>query len=276
MKFTRFKFSEDAFRMRQLAESGLMVQSDIGALNAKSGWNTYDRWIVNRRPFYRVYPGYIEIVQNLDFKRFSWRPYLPIDPVAIELPETLNYKIKNLSKIGIESLHIQGALLTVENDTISAMVYGITDSGKECNSRIPDACAFQDETHVFLLGAIGIGLQLIQDEPDLITPILLKRDSGKTPTPHLINRAIRNGVYGFDVGEPLPTKEEIEQMKKAGTFHEGEKSPHFRTSYFGLRWTGAGRAIPKVVKIKECFVGLEKMKKVPTGYYEKEDSDEKN
>lgn len=276
MKFTRFKFSEDAKRLRALVDSGQAIRTLPGESSAERFWKSYDQWTIAKRPFYRVYPGYIEIVKNLDFTKFLWKAVLPIDPVAIELPETLDYITENLSRTGIEILHVKGAILTVRDETIAAYTYGVTESGKETNSNIQNACLSEDGIHLNLFGAIGVGLQLIQDEPDLITPILLKRDLGKPPTPHLINRAIRNGVYGFDVGEPLPTKEEIEQMKKSGAFHEGEKSPHFRSSYFGLRWTGSGRAIPKVVKIKECFVGLEKMKKVPTGYYEKEDSSGKN
>lgn len=56
----------------------------------------------------------------------------------------------------------------------------------------------------------------------------------------------------------------------ASAKQHGEKSPHFRTSYFGLRWTGPNRRVPKIVKIRECLVGFKKITTMPSGYYGKD------
>lgn len=287
MKFTRFQISASSKDLRKMIGSGYFTLTNYqeSRQRTEKSWEVCDKWKASRCPFYRCYPGYIETVRKIDFSKFEWDSTLPLDPVAIELPETVEYFSENLARAGeamdipittIEQLRVHGALLFRENDTISAILYGYADLGRETNSILTDILTSADGKHLNLLGAIAIGLQLVKDEPDLFKPILLRRDDGKEARPELVQRAIRNGVYGFAVGEALPTKEEIEQMKKSGTFHEGEKSPHFRSSYFGLRWTGKNRATPKFVRIKECIVGMKKILKVPTGYYEKEDSSGKN
>lgn len=100
---------------------------------------------------------------------------------------------------------------------------------------------------------------LLAKDPDLIEPDVLDKDRGKfahTSDPDeiqkMVERAHRRGKVGWNVGARL------------------EVSPHYRRAHFGIRWTGQGRTIPKVVPIKGCVVRRKHMTEVPTGYLDRE------
>lgn len=266
MKFNQFKISpavEVSKAVYKHCESRLPL---LSRMKVSKIFQLCDEWSHIKKPFYRIYPGYINAVEKIDFHKFPWNIELPITPIAFEFPETFHYIALTNNEDSFEEIQVESVLIKAEDGYFSGVIYG-NANGVYTNCLLPNLL----ENHngeIGFLERIILGIQLIKDDIDLFKPVLLKRDSGKPITPDRVSRAIRNGVYGFDIGEPLPTKEEIEQMRKAGTLREGEKAPHFRTSYFGLRWTGAGRATPKIVRVKECFVGMEKIKKIPTGYYD--------
>lgn len=102
---------------------------------------------------------------------------------------------------------------------------------------------------------IVVGLCLLADDPDLIEPEPLSVDARRyeeNPDPALIEKARRRGKNGWVIGRNL------------------EVSPHYRRPHLGLRWTGAGRAVPKIVPIKGAIIKRKEIVKVPTGYRDEE------
>ncbi|MBR0193397.1 MAG: hypothetical protein IJQ31_15155 [Thermoguttaceae bacterium] len=271
MKFEKFEITQFLNAARGLYDAGLFTGIDQDMIDqCAEMFRICDLWKDARRPFYRLYPGYISIVEKLDFTKIPWKCSIPLSTIALELPETLDYIVEGLP--GYSELHVRSMLVHCDaaREKMYAILYGFREGEEPTNSLLVDVLQTGEDGKYGLITKLVLGLQLVQDEPDLFKPVLLRRDDGKPATDALIQRAIRNGVFGFEVGEMLPTREEIEEMRKDGEYQEGEKSPHFRTSYFGLRWTGPNRRVPKIVRIKECLVGFKKISTIPTGYYGKE------
>lgn len=98
---------------------------------------------------------------------------------------------------------------------------------------------------------VSCGVSLMAHDPRLVEPIVLKSDEAKyreTGDRKYVEKAIRRGVFGFNVGANI------------------EVSPHYRRAHFALRWTGKGRETPKIVPVKGCVVRRQSVTEVPTGY----------
>lgn len=95
-------------------------------------------------------------------------------------------------------------------------------------------------------------LALMADDPEVVEPVVLEADVDKwekTHDPTLVDKAIRRGNYGWNVGKSV------------------EVVPHVRSaSPAALYWTGKGRTVPKVRFRKGSIVHRRKLTVVPTGY----------
>jgi hypothetical protein len=144
----------------------------------------------------------------------------------------------------------------------SISVIAVGDTGGFIMSSRMDKC-FEDvsinhdadlkgEAAIFL--RIALGVMMLAADPDMLKPVLLKADEGKTtPIEERIARAKNRGVYGFTIGEEI------------------ERCPHFRRPHFAIRWTGKGAEIPKLVPVKGAIVGKKEMTTVPTGFEGEQD-----
>lgn len=98
---------------------------------------------------------------------------------------------------------------------------------------------------------IGFSSLLMADDPDIIEPDVLNRDQAaydRTGDNKYIDRAKRRGKHGWHIGRKM------------------ESMPHYRRPHLGLRWTGKGRAVPRIVPIKGAVVHRSRLTEVPTGY----------
>lgn len=99
---------------------------------------------------------------------------------------------------------------------------------------------------------IAIGIMLLACDDRYCEPILLNRDKNRKLTggdlERAIDRARRNGQYGFNIGEHV------------------EVSPHYRRPHFAIRWTGEGRKVPRIVPVKGAMINKDVLKEIPTGY----------
>ena len=94
-------------------------------------------------------------------------------------------------------------------------------------------------------------LSLLENDSSVISPDVLAKDRVKfddTGDQKYIDKAHRRGKVGWDVGRHI------------------EVIPHFRRPHFMLAWTGAGRAIPKIVPRRGSIVHREVVEKLPTGF----------
>lgn len=110
-----------------------------------------------------------------------------------------------------------------------------------------------------------VAVTLLGIDSEMVVPDILSKDKGKVPEGQpipqkLIEKAHRRGKIAYDIGK------ELDDSHREG-------SPHYRRPHFGLRWTGKGGSIPKIVPIKGTVVGRKKMTEVPTGYLDDEMGD---
>jgi len=107
--------------------------------------------------------------------------------------------------------------------------------------------------------ALYVALSLIAADRDseLIERIVLTKDRDeylKTRNSDLVKKAESKNVVGWEIGRGMET------------------TPHFRRPHFGIRWTGTGRTVPRVVPVKGSLVNRKKLKEVPHGYAGEEES----
>jgi hypothetical protein len=93
--------------------------------------------------------------------------------------------------------------------------------------------------------------------PQIISPDVLSKDRDKfdrTGDEKCVEKAHRRGQVGWDVGRHV------------------EVAPHYRRPHLMLAWTGAGRAVPKIVPRRGTIVPRSKVEVVPSGWEEVKDS----
>lgn len=96
---------------------------------------------------------------------------------------------------------------------------------------------------------------LLADDPSIITPDVLAKDRDRYDREtdeewkqRAVDRARRRGVVGWNIGADY------------------EVCPHYRRPHFGLRHTGKGGTVPRIVPIKGAIVHRSRLTEVPTGY----------
>jgi hypothetical protein len=89
------------------------------------------------------------------------------------------------------------------------------------------------------------------DDPELVLADVLSKDRldfERTGDQKYVDRARRRGKVGWLVGAHV------------------EVDLHYRRPHFGIRWTGAGRSVPRVVPRRGSVVHSEVVEKVPSGF----------
>jgi len=119
---------------------------------------------------------------------------------------------------------------------------------------------------------------LADDDPKLFERIVLDRDQEKfdlKEAEKFWKRAKNNGMYGWDVGKNIPTREEVERFKATGTFR-GKSIPHLRNLFFATRWAAKGRLIAKNILISETLDYRHPATIIPEGFYGNENESVEN
>lgn len=102
-----------------------------------------------------------------------------------------------------------------------------------------------------LMARVAVAVCLMGSDPAFLEPDVLEADRCKWRETHdlrLVEKAHRRGKIGWVVGR--------------GT----EVSPHHRRRHLAIRWTEKGRAVPRLVWVKECIVKRRKALAMPEGY----------
>lgn len=127
-------------------------------------------------------------------------------------------------------------------------------SGKITHDAVETFHLFSIET-MRVATRISLTCHLLADDPSIITPDVLSSDreryNGETDEAwkqRAVDRARRRGVVGWNIGADY------------------EVCPHYRRPHFGLRHTGKGKTIPRIVPIKGAVVHRNKLTEVPTGW----------
>lgn len=105
---------------------------------------------------------------------------------------------------------------------------------------------------------------LLARDPSIVEPDVLSSDEERaesarrsgdtTELERLVDKARRRGRKGWTIGRRL------------------EVDPHYRRPHLGLRWTGEGKKVPRVVPVKGVIVHRQRIAEVPTGRLDEEEA----
>jgi hypothetical protein len=238
-------------------------------------------WEKAKRPFYNVWPTVVDGLSKLKLN-ISCETILP---VVGEMPNLVNLRFadqesdmkllsclatKTLDKDGGKGLGFFCYAGEMTHDTlcdhldrqISAHVpvYWTLGFDLEGNQTIEEKLSqvgsyLKPEEMDLMTTSVRIYLSiaLMKNDPEMVESVILRKDErlrNSDNLSELVARARQKGVVGWNVGAKV------------------QVSPHYRKAHFGLRWTGEGKKIPKVVPIKSAIVHRNLITEVPTGTME--------
>jgi hypothetical protein len=232
-----------------------------------------ESFIREKQPFYRLYPGVTEALTRLGIEKIDVskiRP--PVNPLSLEFPIDRpliagTRKITNILFMEFEKSDTLFIEYRSPADGYSMIIF--PRENKQIIHLLYKTPEEDSETYKVVLQIVFGVCMIPQSDESLITPRVLNRDLEKfkaTGDQKYLDRAKRNGVYGWDVGRDIPTEAEMETYRQQHG-EPGRKSPHWRMGHFAIRRTGEGHTDKKIVWIKETFVNKNLLKEVPTGYH---------
>ena len=228
------------------------------------------QWLMDRRPYYSVYPGIIPMLLGLDLSKVPSKTICsPLRSLCIRLP-----------KARLPSLLAGTRLNTIMVGTVDGRhLYFEFDCGDVAHSGRQFTQFFmwprEDGTDVetaieksFAGGAsnyslgfatavarLVCGICLLGKDPDLIQPEPLSKEREefeKTKDPAMIKKAHQRGKVGWSVGRTIETL------------------PHYRRPHLSVRWKRETPIptplVPRVVAVKGSIVKRAVVEKVPTGH----------
>lgn len=246
--------------------------NDVDKLDMANAVQLERNWCNLNRPFYNVWPCIAEalIKTSLDIPNvilFSMLQKLP-ELICCRFAtghEELLIQNKKFETCKVESiLYAPAALADVDSHDRFTVALAHTDRLRYNHL----VCRFDTEPDTLVSNYLGnyvgierylgvfrllaaIAIIAADAESDLISPVVMRKHQEKyelSGNSDYIERARRNGLVGWNIGSNI------------------EVSAHVRRPHFGLRWTGKGSEIPKIVPIKGTVVKRNKMMEVPTGY----------
>ena len=150
------------------------------------------------------------------------------------------------------------ALFIGHKDTIEE---GLLDTWHDCLLSLHKNLGIDEKVddRDFVAVRAAVATLLLANDSTIIQPDVLADDRRRFDESidpefrqRLIDKARKRGIVGWRIGEVYET------------------IPHFRRPHFGLRHTGKGRTIPKIVPIKGSTVHRDKLTKVPTGHIDED------
>lgn len=219
-----------------------------------------------KRPFYNVYPAVEACLENtrLDFTLKQIGVLQEVVALCFAVgkePKVSNGKIAAMLVEIVHSIRQVASEKVEDKPMLRLAVDRINNSGERCFSSIMFCDTGLISSHIDELGdkkklvSLAVGVSLLAQDERFAEPILLKEDQGKDLDSDSLRRAIeraRNrGRNGLSIGKGL------------------DVSPHMRKPHFGIRWTGKGGSIPRLVPVKGCVVSRDKLLPVPTGHLDK-------
>lgn len=253
-------FHLDQLEVRQW--SGDVEQRGRARVAMEAQWND------TSSPYYNVWPVVIEPMQKIkldllcDYIRPPASPILLRFPAGQEPVTDAGIPIRCLMMTGALSRDHELELAVIsQTDSIGDCLYFICfllTKGKSLEEAIDglgqEYCV-DDDPATRAVNKLAVrfasALCLMKDDPDLIIPDVLDKDRAsfsETGDQKYVDKAHRRGKFAWHIGSRL------------------EVDPHYRRAHFGLRWTGEGRKLPRIVPIKGCIVKRHKLTQVPTGY----------
>lgn len=219
------------------------------------------------RPYYKVWPSIVRPLTRLsldiklrDLPRFTLRVLLirfvaGSEPIVDEAKVHFVFLSSLESRSGKAYLNLFLVIEESNKETRSIGFFLPLWGDETVEERITKITEGEDTLVVSFATRISLTVLLLADDPSVITPDVLSKDRNRYKTEvdetwkkRAVARAHRRGAVGWNIGA------------------EYEVCPHYRRPHFGIRYTGKGKAIPKIVPIRGAVVHRSKLAKVPTGY----------
>lgn len=247
----------------------------------KSQFLVESKWHESNRPYFNIYPSMAEVLSkiNYDFHcdQVKWPKNLDELPFSIRFAKghksiCINENGRDLQSIMavLSNNIVVGKSQVLEKGLVIFANFGVMPEyqlpetywisfplrdGVSLEEVIKTYLASSDEAAPYykfldVIIRVVVGLLLLAEDKDYCIPDVLTKHKAKyaeNQDEKYITKAIRNGKYGWTVGENL------------------ESVPHFRRPHFGFRYTGTGRSIRKLVPIKGAIVNRQKIQ-LPQGY----------
>ena len=231
------------------------------------GW-----WAEHNRPFYNVWPKIIPMLTRLDLSQITGKMLKsPKQVMCLRVPQEGNPLTRD--GVTLRSMLVGPVSTTAGHPAyFTAQDYGETISGLPvvstnwvplrpdqplletfggCKKRESAMDGIQIPEELMLdVWRLVFTLSLLDDDPELIERIVLaadRNDYDRSGDQKYVAKAERRGVLGWDIGKRV------------------EVMPHYRRPHLGLRWTGEGRTVAKIVPIKGAIIHREAVLQQPTG-----------
>ena len=220
------------------------------------------QWYTEMRPYYKVWPAVAGALTKINLGISL--DELGLDDIAILLrfplatgPVSEKHRLMTvLFSFSHAYAETKGSLILVvqaediESGRIDALYGCWKDGSTEKMQKWFDRYDASGSA-LYLALKMGITTILLKNDPTFVVPDVLAkhRQAYKlNPEEKYVKAAAKKGVVGWNIGESY------------------ESIPHIRRPHLGLRWTGKGGAVPRIVPIKGSIVHRDKMTQVPTGY----------
>ena len=246
-----------------------MLPDDRIRFEAWISGRTYKKWQDERSPYYKIYPGVIESLLRLDLDKLSQYDIPPfpfgITTLEIEVPETYWDELKFKATL---ICNVEGHFGVVTKILDGHLTFNLIK-----HSDLHEALQRQELADVTKnLVRIIYGVLTIGENPDIVKPVVLRADARKYEESgdlKYIEKARRRGVFGFEIGADIPTREQLKRMVEENeiAIAHGRKAPHFRASHLALVHTGKGGALLKFILRRSSVINKDLLTKIPQGYY---------
>lgn len=231
-------------------------------------------WYAHGSYYYKVWPGVADALFRVRLDR-PGPDYRLENGVAL----MVRFAVGREPLVGEEGARAKSALVAVEDSKLMVMVEFDAPGREEPYKGL--MVRLNDPTQTLEDAMAGAGRRLAMDPEDLkgstvseadvvrlgLAVMLMRRDPTFVSPDQWDHRA---AFYADAV-----LKERVERAEARGVrgFRVGEQYeavPHLRRPHLGLRWTGEGRKVPKIVPVKGAVVHRQKLTQVPTGHYDRE------
>ena len=245
-----------------------------GHLNARiiDEWS----WYENKRPYFKIWPSIckplvsfpLSIPESQITAPSGCRTILlrfPIDNEPVTGADNdkmcaclASYdRLEDALIIGI-SFHVLELDAKSKQDTTDGSFYFTSWNNESIESSIRNfelKTGKQSDSLSIAWIRLAVAVSLLANDQSIITPDVLSADRDRYESEtdeawkqRAVDRARRRGIVGWNIGADY------------------EVCPHYRRPHFGLRYTGKGGTVPRIVPIKGAVVHRSKLTEVPTGY----------
>lgn len=248
---------EQELMCKLYARTKLTPDCDFLQRNYLEACLSLGQWHYHRRPFYRIYPSVLEVIERFEIERVKTFTTVPtVDSVMIELPvgrETVfgDIPVANIllsffnESIYLSMFDADNQFIFCVDDRPEAWSLLLSEPDRlleEENKRLPqnECCPLEALEQILPVARLVAGILFLEKSPELFAPVVLQKDKEKYQAARdaehresLVNKALRNGVVGWEIGRNIPTRAEIAQMRKANdaAIKKGEKCPHIRCGH---------------------------------------------